>query len=52
MGYKLLGFVVWRAGRWYLHRRFAGAQRKLAVGVVTALVVGGVVAAGRSRAAQ
>jgi hypothetical protein len=34
MGYKLLGFIVWRAGKWYLGRRLAalGVTRKVAVG--------------------
>jgi hypothetical protein len=38
MGYKLLGFIVWRAGKWYLGRRLAAlsANRKVAVGGVLA----------------
>ncbi len=51
MGYKLLGFVVWQGGRIYAKRRLRGARRKLAVGVITAAVLGGVVAAGKSAAA-
>jgi hypothetical protein len=33
MGYKLLGFIVWRAGKWYLGRRLASlsATRKVAL---------------------
>ena len=33
MGYKLLGFLVWRAGKWYLGRRVAAlsATRKVAI---------------------
>jgi hypothetical protein len=42
MGYKLLGFIVWRAAKWYLRRRYGGHARKAAIG---ALVVGGVAAA-------
>jgi hypothetical protein len=40
MGYKLLGFLVWRGAKWYLGRRLAGlaATRKL-------LVAGGLAAA-------
>jgi hypothetical protein len=29
--YRVLGYVVWQAGRWYLRRRLPSA-RKLAVG--------------------
>jgi hypothetical protein len=34
MGYKLLGFIVWRAGKWYLGRRLAALSvtRKVAMG--------------------
>jgi hypothetical protein len=43
MGYKILGYAVWRGGRWYLRRRFPGAGRKAAIaGGVGALVAGGV----------
>ncbi len=52
MPYKLLGLVVWRVGKWYVSRRMAGTQRKLAIAGVSALVVGGVVAAGRQRSAS
>ena len=52
MGYKLLGFAVWRASKWYLGRRFSGAKRGLAVAGVGALVAGGVVLAGRSRSSD
>jgi len=43
MGYKLLGFAVWRGARWYLGRRFAGARTKLVAGgaIAAALVVVG-----------
>ena len=50
MGYKLLGFIVWQGGKWYLRRRMSGARRKLALGVVSAFIVAGVVAAGRQAA--
>lgn len=49
MGYKLLGVAVWRAARWYLHRRFPGAGRKALVG---AGIVAGVAAAGAAAARQ
>jgi hypothetical protein len=44
MGYKLLGFIVWRAGKWYLGRRLAALSvtRKVALGgglAVAALLV-------------
>ena len=39
-GYKLLGYVVWRGGKWYLRRRLPSA-RKIALaagaGLSTAL---------------
>jgi hypothetical protein len=45
-GYKLLGYVVWRAGKWYLRRRLPsrrvaawGAVGVLSAGVAAALVV-------------
>jgi hypothetical protein len=46
MGYKLLGFVVWQGGKWYLRKRFRGASQKLAMAGLAALVIG-VVAAQR-----
>ena len=48
MGYRLLGFMVWQGGKWYVRRRFAGAGRKLAVAGVSAAVLAGVVVAVRS----
>jgi hypothetical protein len=45
MGYKLLGMVVWRGARWYMHRRYPNAARNAAIaGVGAAVVIGGVVA--------
>jgi hypothetical protein len=41
MGYKLLGFIVWRAAVWYLRRRVRGlgAGRRLVIaGGVLAVV--------------
>jgi hypothetical protein len=40
-GYKLLGYVVWRGGKWYLRRRLPPA-RSLAL---RAVVAGGAVTA-------
>lgn len=28
MGYKVLGFIVWRVGKWYLRRRFPSSGRR------------------------
>ena len=47
MGYKVLGFVVWQGGKWYVRRRFGGAPRKLIAGGLLALVIGGAVFAQR-----
>ena len=47
MGYKLLGFVVWKAGRWYVSRRVDG-RKILVAGGVLALGAGGLVVALRS----
>jgi hypothetical protein len=50
MAYKLLGFVVWQGGKWYLRRRFQGATRKLAIaGLAGALLAGAAVTAQRAR---
>jgi hypothetical protein len=39
-GYKLLGLVVWRAGKWYLRRRVPSTRKLVLVGAggVTAAV--------------
>jgi hypothetical protein len=34
-GYKLVGYVVWRGGKWYLRRRLPSARVSAAVGVAT-----------------
>jgi hypothetical protein len=47
MGYKLLGFAVWQGSKWYMRRRLSGLRRKLAIAGVGAIVVAGVLAAGR-----
>ncbi len=43
-GYRLLGYVVWRGGRWYLRRRLPSARRVAlrgagALGVLTLAAV-------------
>jgi predicted membrane protein len=52
MGYKLLGYIVWRGGRWYARRRAREARGTLAVWAVLALVIAGVLAAPRARASR
>ena len=53
MGYKILGYLVWRGGKWYARRRLQGARRTAAISAVGALVLAGVLgAASRQRAAQ
>jgi hypothetical protein len=47
MGYKLLGFAVWRGSKWYLHRRMSGIRAKAAIAGVGAAVVAGLLVAGR-----
>jgi hypothetical protein len=32
-GYKLLGYAVWRGGKWYLRRRLPSARTSAAAGV-------------------
>jgi hypothetical protein len=48
-GYKLLGYVVWRAGKWYLRRRLP--SRRLVAGAGLALVAAGIGAAALARRA-
>ncbi len=49
MGYKVLGYLVWRGGKWYIRRRVAGgARKKLAMAGLVALALGGALAAGRA----
>ncbi len=53
MGYKVLGFAVWRGARWYLGRRFADAPRKIAIGTVAAsAAAAGVVALAQRQRSQ
>jgi hypothetical protein len=42
MGYKLLGYVVWQGGRWYVRRRLPGAPPRA---VVAATAAGGLMIA-------
>jgi hypothetical protein len=52
MGYKLLGYAAWRAGKWYVRRRARDSRRGLAIGAIVALVLAGVLTAPRARAAR
>jgi hypothetical protein len=52
MAYKLLGFVVWQGGKWYLRRRFHGTRRKLAVTALAGLFIAGAVAVQRRHESQ
>lgn len=50
MRYKVLGYVVWRAGRWYARRRYGHlvpSRRVATAGIVAVLVSGSVVFAAR-----
>lgn len=52
MGYKLLGFVVWQGGKWYLRRRFQGVSRKIAVAGAAGALIAGALAVKRQRSAD
>jgi hypothetical protein len=39
-GYKLLGFVVWRAGKWYAARKLPSARVAAAAALGTVSAVG------------
>ncbi len=52
MGYKVLGFLVWQGGKWYVRRRVSGTRAKLAMAGVSAAVVAGVLVAGRQAASN
>ncbi len=45
-GYKLLGFVVWRAARWYARRRLPSSRSLalVAVGGLSAVAAAGAIA--------
>jgi hypothetical protein len=47
MAYKLLGYLVWNGGRWYLSHK-APSRRTMALGFV-ALAVTGLAVAGAKR---
>jgi hypothetical protein len=45
-GYKLLGFIVWRGGKWYARKRLPSARALalVAVGGLSAVAVAGAIA--------
>ncbi len=49
MGYKLLGFIVWQGGKWYLRRRVQEARRPLTLGALVALLAAGAFVASQRR---
>jgi hypothetical protein len=48
MAYKLLGYAVWRVGKWYMRRRLPGAPHKAFI----AATAGGLLIAGGLAVAQ
>jgi hypothetical protein len=54
MGYKLLGFVVWKGAKWYLGRRVGSSGRTKAAlaGGALAMAAGAVVVLGRAVAKE
>ena len=51
MGYKLLGYIVWNAGKWYVRRRARDARREIAAAAIAGLVLTSV-AGGRTPASS
>jgi hypothetical protein len=51
-GYQALGFGVWQGAKWYLHRRYGDAPRKLAVGGLAVAVLAALFLAGRKAASE
>ncbi len=48
-GYKLLGFVVWHGGIWFVRHRYGRQLKVAAAGAVALGVVGVLVAGARQR---
>jgi hypothetical protein len=46
-GYQTLGYAVWKGAKWYVHRRYGDAPRKVALGGLAVLAVAALVLAGR-----
>lgn len=51
MGYKILGFAVWKAARWYTRRRVAAMvpSRRVLAGALVVSAVGAVAIAAAQR---
>jgi hypothetical protein len=47
MGYKLLGFVVWKGAKLYLRRRYGDKPRNVALGAIVLAAIGGLIVAQR-----
>ena len=45
MGYKVLGYIVWKGGKWFVRRRLGGARRVALVGAGGTLAAAGVAGA-------
>lgn len=52
MAYKLLGFLVWQGGKWYVRRRVSVPRAKLVAAGVSAAAVAGILVAGRQATAK
>ncbi len=52
MGYKVLGFLVWQGGKWYLRRRVPDVRRKAAIAALGGLALGGLIVAQRQHASE
>jgi hypothetical protein len=52
MGYKVLGFVVWQGAKLFIRKHHSGTAAKAAVAGVGAVVIAGVVLAGRRASNQ
>jgi hypothetical protein len=52
MGYKLLGFVVWQGGKWYVRKRYRGSAAKAALAGIGVAAIAGVIFAGRQAIGQ
>jgi len=52
VGYRLLGFAVWRAARWYVSRRARRARVPIALAAVGAAAAAGLAAAARRGGAR
>jgi hypothetical protein len=51
MAYKLLGYVVWQGGKWYVRHRMPAAAPKIALaGIAGAAFAGGALVAQRRAA--